>query len=117
MSVKHKMATVTLTGVLAIRGASAAMAGNGDSADEGRSRPIATLCEHRAEIVPRLTARPARVAERSDRLRERSATATTEGRADRASRFERRIEALEARHTKLAERIAGAPAWIAEHCS
>lgn len=122
MSFKHTITTTALTAALLIGVGTAAFAGDtGGSSDgppnTGRAGRIATLCEHQDEIVSRLTARESKLAERITHLTELQAKATAKGKTKLAERIAERIVRLQERQERVAERIAGAPAWIAEHCS
>jgi L-serine deaminase len=118
MNVKQKIAAATLTGVLVIGGTTAAFAaGNGQGDGSGKADRIAVLCEHKDEIVPKLTERQTNLTERISMLQEVSDKATSAGHTDVAARVDKRIAKLNERLAKVTDRIAKAPAWIAEHCS
>jgi len=116
-NIKRTIAGTALAGALVIGGAGAAFAADNDGAGSGKADRIATICEHQDEVVPRLTERQGNITERITKLQELSAKATSAGRTKAAARIDKRIATLNERLTKVTEKIANAPAWLAEHCS
>ena len=125
MNISKKITAAALAGVLAIGGATAVLAtdgsGSGSGSTSGTGGPsaarVATLCEHKDEIVPKLTNAKTKVTERIATLTERQTTATDAGHTRVADRLQRRIDRLNKLVTRIDNRIERAPAWIAEHCS
>lgn len=116
MKLSTTLTTFALAGVLTIGGASATFAAGTGDGDGPSADRIAKICEHQDEVVPRLTERQTKLTERIAKLTELQTKATEKGRERLAERIGQRLERLEAQLTKVTERIAEAPAWIAEHC-
>ena len=119
MKITHTISAIALTAAITLGGTAAAFAGtDGDGSDStAKADRIAAICDHRDEIVPRLTERQTNVTERIARLTELQTKATAASRTKVADRIAKRIAALQAKLDKIDTRITKAPAWIAEHCS
>lgn len=119
MSITSKIAGVVLAGVVTLGGTTAALAGGKDDGTTSTRRTdrIAAICEHKDEIVAKLTERQTRLNERLTKLTKLRATAETAGRERAVARIDKWIDRLNERIELLGQRIVDAPNWIAEHCS
>jgi hypothetical protein len=120
MKISKKIGAVALTTAITLGGATAAVAADGSdgpSGDGGRAAVIATICEHKDEIITRLTVAQTKISERIATLDQRLEEAKDAGHPRVAARIERRIERLNKLSARVAKRLENAPAWIAEHCS
>lgn len=119
MKITHTISAIALTAAITLGGTAAAFAGTDGGGDglTAKADKIAAICDHRDEIVPRLTERQTNVTERIARLTELHTKATDAARTKAADRIAKRITALQAKLDKIDTRLAAAPAWIAEHCS
>jgi hypothetical protein len=120
MNMTKKIGAVALTAALALGGATAAVAADGSGGGSGsadRDALIAKVCEHKDEIVPRLTDVQTRVGERINTLEQRRQEALDAGHPRIANRIQRRLDRLHRIADRVANRLEQAPAWIAEHCA
>lgn len=121
MKITHTISAIALTAAITLGGTAAAFAGTdgggGSDGSTAKADRIAAICDHRDEIVPRLTERQTNVTERIARLTELQTKATAASRTKVADRIAKRITALQAKLDTIDTRITKAPAWIAEHCS
>jgi hypothetical protein len=117
MKISHKIGTAALVAAITIGGTTAAFAA-GDNGGDGTTKAarIATLCEHKDEIVPKLTERQSNLTERVSALQELETKATDNGNTKIVARIEKRIDTLQDRLDKVGTRLEKAPAFIAEHC-
>ena len=119
MNIKHKVGAIALTAAIALGGTSAVLAGGkGDGTGSGdRDARIAKICAHKDEIVTKLTERQTKLTARIAKLTEAAKTATAAGHQQVADKLNARVARLEKALERVTTRIAGAPAFIAAHCS
>jgi len=117
MKITHKIGTAALIAAITIGGTTAAFAGS-DNGSDGTTKAarIAALCEHKDEVVPKLTERQGNLTERISALQELEAKATDNGNTKVAARIDKRIDTLQKRLDKVSTRLEKAPAFLAEHC-
>jgi hypothetical protein len=121
MKIKQTIGAAALTTALAIGGGAAAFAGGdgggGSGTGTGNTGRVAALCAHQDDIVPHLMKRQAHFSERITKLTALQTKASDHGRTKLAERIGKRIVRVQSELDRVTNRIAAAPAWIAEHCS
>ena len=117
MKITRKISAAALAGVLTIGGTTAVFAADGSNNSDVKQERIAKLCEHKDEIVPKLTDAQTKITQRIATLTAREAQATENGHDRIAKRVEKRITRLDKVLERVTKRLEQAPAWIAEHCS
>jgi len=117
MNITNKIGAVTLAAALTIGGTTAAFAADGSNGSGGKDAVITTVCEHKDEIVTKLTAAQTKINDRLTTLNQRLQQATDANHPRVEARIERRIKRLTKLQTRVANRLEKVPAWIAAHCS
>ncbi|MEO6126271.1 MAG: hypothetical protein ABIR32_21435 [Ilumatobacteraceae bacterium] len=116
---KRTIGAAALAITLTVGGATAALAGsnNDGSAGVGRQARIAKICADPDTAIAKLTEHQTKLTDRIAELQLLRSKAESAGHTKLVARLDKRIDTLQQRLDKTTERIAGAPAWIVEHCS